>query len=192
MQWGEPGAEGAAGPGASGPRQRWRQTDSLCRVRGQLGLWATVQWSEPDSGSGGAHSLGDRTDKSQWKARPGRGSGTQASNTGISIKSTWMILHPGPSRENSCLPWWLPVTAETNPTGHEHPSSSVTFHLVPSALKLRERRKQGQTLSCSTHPSPVAIGVRVGGQAGVVVGCGSAGCVFSGLSVSSNDRERER
>ena len=38
MWGGEPGAEGTAGPGASGPRQRWRQTDSLCRVRGQSGL----------------------------------------------------------------------------------------------------------------------------------------------------------
>lgn len=105
-----------------------------------------------------------------------------------------MILHPGLSCENSCLPGWLPITAETNLPGHEYPSSSVTFPLVPSALKLRERRKQGQGRDPSMLHMFLLSGSRGGGG---VPGSGGGGLwqgglfVFSGLSVSNNDRERE-
>ena len=63
---------------------------------------------------------------------------------------------------------------------------------MPSSSEKGGSRVRAVTLSRSACSSPVALGVGVGGQAAVVVGYGRVGCVFSGLSVSNNDRERER
>ena len=90
MSLGEAGSRGLGRARGVWAKARWRQIGSLCWVKGQLGLCAMDLSNgirvKPAREAGGAHSLGDRTAESRKRARPGRGSGIQASNTAIGMK----------------------------------------------------------------------------------------------------------
>lgn len=74
-----------------------------------------------------------------------------------------------------------------------HSQQLPPSYQVPSHSEKGGRRVGLLAFHAPQTGSPVALGVRVGRQAGVVVGCGVVGCVLPlspGISVSNNDRER--
>lgn len=89
----------------------------------------------------------------------------------------------------------FPVRAGTN----QRAWTSFIFSNFPPHFKCPHTQRKKETGSgvfafhASQTGSPGTLGVRVGCQAGAVVGCGVVGCVVSmspGTSVSNNDTER--